>query len=64
MVVLYYLLDTTRVNCATVRHLQNLDKELPERRDKHPPINQLEFGWELVRSLVTPLMESRRQNSR
>lgn len=41
VVVMYYMLDVSRVNSATVRRLQDLDKTVPEGKEKHVPITQV-----------------------
>jgi hypothetical protein len=38
---MYYMLDVSRVNSATVRRLQDLDKTVPEGKEKHVPITQV-----------------------
>jgi len=58
MSVLYYLLDTTRVNGATIRRMQQTAK------GEEKKISQIDFGWQLVADLVTPHMEERRRNPR
>jgi hypothetical protein len=41
MLVVYYTLDTARINAATVRMLQTMELPVPEGKEKHPPINQV-----------------------
>jgi hypothetical protein len=41
VVVMYYMLDVSRVNSATVRRLQDIDKAVPESEDKRAPITQV-----------------------
>jgi hypothetical protein len=43
MTVLYYILDTTRVNCATVRKLQEKAKKEADPEYKEQEINQVNY---------------------
>jgi len=54
--VVFYMLDVSRANSWTVRHLQEL-RHPAAAPPKH--LTKTEFGWELVRCLVTPYMQAR-----
>lgn len=45
--LVYYMLDTARINSSTVRQLQIQNLPLPEGKDKHPAINQVSFSFAL-----------------
>jgi hypothetical protein len=59
-----WVLNADRVNCATVRQLQIESIPLPEGQTGYDRVIQRDFGWELVRCLVTPLILKRMENPR